>query len=1016
MKKLFTTLFITFSSIIGFASGHVATAVGTNVTCNGLCNGTANSFASGGIGPYGYSWTGPSGYTANTQNISGLCAGTYVVTATDSSDMSTALYTLIINEPAQLIISMPGTIQTCAGSCVALNPSVTGGTPGYTFNWNPPTYLSSSTVATPISCPPPGATTYMLTVTDANGCTANATVVVVVNSPPSISLTPNPTACGSCNGSISNSTTGAVTYSWAGPSGYSSTVTNPTNLCTGTYTLTAASSSGCVSSATTFVSASSSLVVSVSGTNASCFGTCDGSLTATPSGGTPPYTYNWSPSGNTVPAPTGLCPGTYTVVVTDAMGCSFPSSGIVNQPAPLSINLSSTPSSCSTCDGAISLNLAGGVAPFTFSWSGGLSPIQNPTNVCSGAYNVVVTDANGCSTTGSVTVTNIGAPALTYNVTPSACSPCNGTVNLIQSGGTSPYLYDLSNGSPQQSSNIFTGVCSGSYVATVTDSNGCLGFATLFVPNNGIPGLTVTQTVVNESAAGMNNGYIDLTLTGGSNPPFTFMWSNGATTEDIYSLTAGNYSVIITDANGNCITYNYNVTTIPSYGYITGFLYNDVNQNCVYDAGDSPLTNYYVTVTNGINTYSGITNASGYYSIWVPNGSYTVVPSSSLNLTSGCTTSYNVTVTSGSVSNNNNFSYTIPPVYDVCVSTWSPGVVPGFNGTYYIYLSNYSTLPVSGTICFNLPSILNYVSSTPAGATVSGSSICWNYTNITAYTTIYTVTFYTPTTVSLGTPTVAVVTATVSSGTDINPACNTYTYTRPVTGSFDPNDKTVSPAGVGATGDIQLSETEFNYLIRFQNTGNGPAVNIVVDDTISGLLDLQSLEVLNVSHDYVVQLLPNNLLRFRFDNIMLADSTSNEPASHGHIQFRINKLSTPIVGQVIENTAYIYFDFNEPVITNTAINTYVSPSSVFNESSENGNVKIYPNPFSETTTFVVNSTKTNEAYSFELFDVLGKKVMEQNNITAKQFSINRNNLENGMYFYKLFTAESIVGVGKVIVR
>ncbi|MCK6649603.1 MAG: T9SS type A sorting domain-containing protein, partial [Bacteroidia bacterium] len=453
----------------------------------------------------------------------------------------------------------------------------------------------------------------------------------------------------------------------------------------------------------------------------------------------------------------------------------------------------------------------------------------------------------------------------------------------------------------------------------------------------------------------------------------------------------------------------------PSYGYITGYIYNDANNNCLFDVGESPISNYSVSVTNGTNTYTGLTNGNGYYVIWVPSGNYTVTPVNSTYLSGTCTTSYSVNVTNGSTLGNNNFAYNQPLVYDVCVSAWSPGVVPGFTGQYQIYLSNHTGLPTSGTVCIDLPSIVAYSSSSPSGATVTGNTVCFNYTNLGAFSSqTFLVSFNTPVGTVLGTPTIAIVTATVTSGVDVNPGCNTYTYTRPVTGSFDPNDKTVSPAGIGATGDIQLNETEFNYLIRFQNTGNGPAVNIVVDDTISGLLDLQSLEVLNASHTYEVELLPNNLLRFKFDNIMLPDSTNDELGSHGHIQFRINKLNAATAGEVIENTAYIYFDFNEPVITNTAINTYVIPTGI--EEISNGEIAVYPNPFSDVTTFVIHSDKTNETYTFELYDVLGKKVMEQKNIAAKQFSINRNGLENGMYFYKIVTNNKMIGNGKLIIK
>lgn len=1013
MKKFLTTIFISMLCLSGFAS-HYVTATGSNINCYGQCNGAANAFATGGVGPYGYSWTGPSGYTGSGSFISGLCAGTYVVTATDSSDMSTAFYTLIITEPSQIVSTTPGTLQTCLGSCVTVWCTASGGNPPYAYNWAPAVGLSCSTCPNPIACPTTSVT-YTVTISDGNGCVASNIVSVMVNPLPTISLTPNPTSCTSCTGSIANSTTGAISYSWTGPSGYSSTNTNLTNLCAGTFTLNATSSAGCVATGTSTVGGGSSLTASISGTSATCNGLCNGSLTATASGGTPPYTYLWMPAGITTPTATNLCAGTYTVTVSDNVGCTFTAVGTVIQPAQIITNLSPMLATCGLCDGAINSSTTGGTAPYNYSWSPGAMTIPNPINLCAGTYILAVTDANGCTQTTSTVVSSAGGPAVTYNTTPSACSPCTGTVTLIQSGGTAPYLYDLNNGSAQQTSNVFNNVCSGAYVGMVTDANGCVGVATMFVPNAGISGLTITQNITQESGAGLADGSIDLTLTGSSGP-YTFLWSNGATTEDIYSLSGGVYSLTITDAGGNCATYTYTVATTPNYGYITGVIYNDVNQNCVFDAGDSPLVNYWVSVTNGTNTYMGITNSAGVYSIWVPSGNYSVVPQTLTNLTSGCATSYNVTVTNGSTIGNNNFSYNVPAVYDVCVSTWSPGIVPGFNGTYYVYLSNYSTLPVSGSVCITLPSILTYLGATPAAASVSGSTVCWNYTNITAGMTVFTVNFNTPSSAVLGTPTIATVNATVTSGTDINPGCNTYVYTRLITGSFDPNDKTVSPSGIGATGDIQTSENEFSYLIRFQNTGTAPAVNVVISDTISNLLDVQSIEILNASHNYMVELLPNNLVRFKFDNIMLPDSTSNEPASHGHIQFKINTANAPIVGQVIENTGYIYFDFNEAVITNTAINTYVAPAGISDEFYVNGNISVSPNPFTDVTTFVINSTKTSETYSFELYDVLGKKINELKNISAKQFSINRNNLENGMYFYKIYSSGSTVGSGKVIVQ
>ncbi|MBL7889799.1 MAG: T9SS type A sorting domain-containing protein [Bacteroidia bacterium] len=1012
MKKLLLSLFAVLFSSVVFATGHVATATKTDVTCNGQCNGSANGFATGGIGPYGYSWAGPSSYSASSQNISNLCAGTYTLTVIDSADMSSAIHTVVINQPNPIVITTNTPLQACMGSCATIIANTAGGTSPYAYVWLP----NSVTTAFNSVCPVLSSETYTVMVTDLNGCTSTSTAILIADAGPTINISAINTNCNNqCDGSIVNNTIGAVTYIWNGPAGFTSSMQNPVNLCVGSYTLAATNAAGCSSQGFVNVSSNNTLSGSVSvGANASCFGSCDGVLTAIPSGGTAPYTYLWS-NGTTAATATNLCAGVYTVQITDANGCSVVLTGTINQPTQIAINPSSSPATCGMCDGAIMTNVTGGVPAYTYSWAPTLPSFPQHSNVCAGTYTVAVTDANGCLQTSVVTVSNSSGIVVTQNTTPSsACAgSCTGSATIIQSGGVAPYTYSLNGGAPQMS-NIFTGLCSGSYVAAVTDNNGCIGYSTFFVGATSIPGLTVVPQITNESGAGLQNGSINITLNG-TTAPYTFAWGNGAVSEDIYSLAGGSYTVVITDNNGDCSSYTFTVNTTPSYGYITGYIYNDANNNCLFDVGESPIVNYSVTVTNGTNTYTGLTNGNGYYVIWVPSGNYTVTPVNSTYLSGTCTTSYSVNVTNGSTQGNNNFAYNQPFVYDVCVSAWSSGVVPGFNGTYQIYLTNYTSLSTNGTVCIDLPVQVSYVSSIPGGATVTGNTVCFNYTNLGGFSSqTFLVSFYTPVGTTLGTPTAAIVTATVTSGVDVNPGCNTYTYTRPVTGSFDPNDKTVSPAGIGATGDIQLSETEFNYLIRFQNTGNGPAVNIVVDDTISGLLDLQSLEVLNASHAYEVELLPNNLLRFKFDNIMLPDSTSDEPGSHGHVQFRINKLNAATAGEEIENTAYIYFDFNEPVITNTAMNTYVIPTGI--EEITNGEIAVYPNPFSDVTTFVIHSDKTNGAYTFELFDVLGKKVMDQTNITAKQFQISRNGLESGVYFYKIYSSEMPVKTGKLIIK
>jgi len=343
-------------------------------------------------------------------------------------------------------------------------------------------------------------------------------------------------------------------------------------------------------------------------------------------------------------------------------------------------------------------------------------------------------------------------------------------------------------------------------------------------------------------------------------------------------------------------------------------------------------------------------------------------------------------------------------------------LVPGISGAADAYLTNLTyNIPASGTISLILPAGYgSKVSSGSSGYAIIGDSVYWTYTNYQSSTTMtYTVFFKTP----LGTPLGSVLNAcarVIVNGGDLNPVNNYSCFQGTVTGSYDPNDKAVSPVGQGSQGDITTNDKTLIYNIRFQNTGNGPAINIVVKDTLSDKLDISTLEVIEISHNYILDVLPGNELRWKFNNIMLADSFSNEPASHGWIVYKINQAIGNLPGDKIKNTAHIYFDFNSAVVTNTALNTIATPTAIAELPNTYTAVNAYPNPFSDNTTFIIQSDKSAGIYSFELLDILGKQVRSMTGINTKQFQFSRNSLPNGIYFYKIYNAESIVGAGKLI--
>lgn len=858
MKKSLLTLFAALLTATTFASGHVATATGTHVTCNGMCNGTATAMAAGGVGPYGYTWTGPSGYTATGQNITGLCAGTYVVTAIDSADMSTALYTLIINQPTALNAVTPGTTQTCLGSCISLNATCFGGTPPYTFNWSPAIGLSCTTCLTPIACPT-STTTYMVAVTDGNGCMASAPLVVLVNSPITVTTTPTLPTCGMCNGAITASPSGGsapYTYSWTGPGG-PYTTQNVSGLCAGTYTLVVTDASGCTDVSTVALSSASSVnIVLDTVVNINCGGASAGSITVHGTGGTAPYTYLWN-TGATTPSISGLAAGAYYVTVTDNSGCTAIQTYLINNAGTLFLCVYSSPANCSNNGTAFSIPV-GGVPPYSYLWSNGATT-QNATGLGSGTYTLTVTDASGCSTVGTV-----------------------------------------------------------------------------------------------------------------------YVWSN-------------------------------------CYNIIKGKVYADDNGNCVQNTGENGISGLSVSTTSG--SY-GYTNVSGDYMIYTSAMSTNVTHVnplySNVICPAGNTQAVNFATLGDTVTVDFADQY-IVGINDLQI-TYFPGVArPGFVQNGWINYKNAGTTTISGvTISLTHDSILTYNSSSPASSSYSYPTIGWNIGTLNPGQQGTISTAFTVPLITAGGYIGRILHYTAQINPvagDQTPANNSVSPTAIITASYDPNMKEVMPAG-----NITAADSILHYTIHFQNTGTDTAFTVVLKDTLSQFLDITTVEPGVASHPYTFNVAYTGELTWTFNNIYLVDSATNEPASHGFATFTVKQKANNPIGTHIDNTASIYFDFNPAVVTNTVSNMVIDPSAIAEFASANSNIKVYPNPFSDATTFVIHSDKTNETYTFELFDVLGKKVMEQTNITAKQFSINRNSLENGMYFYKIYTAESVVGVGKVIVK
>ena len=385
---------LTVSSISGSISK-------TNVSCNGGTNGTATVTASGGIGPYTYSWS-PSGGTAAT--ATGLAAGNYTVTITDIIGCTTTA-TATITQPTAISGTTVVTNIACnGGSTGAINLTPTGGSAPYTFNWGGGITTEDRTGL--------AAGIYTVTITDANGCTG--TVTATVTQPASAvsgtTVVTNIACNGGSTGAINLTPTGGsapYTFNWGG----GITTEDRTGLSAGTYTVTITDANGCTGTVTATVTQPTAMSATVSQTNVSCNSGSNGTAGIVVTGGTTPYTYSWSPSGGTAATATGLLAGTYTVTVTDANACTITRTVTITQPTAISGTTVVTNIACNGgSTGAINLTPTGGSAPYTFNWGGGITT-EDRTGLAAGTYTVTITDANGCTGTVTATVTQSSAVA-----------------------------------------------------------------------------------------------------------------------------------------------------------------------------------------------------------------------------------------------------------------------------------------------------------------------------------------------------------------------------------------------------------------------------------------------------------------------------------------------------------------------------------------------------------------------------------------------------------------------------
>lgn len=514
----------------------------TNISCNGGNTGAISLTVSGGYAPYTYNWGG--GIT--TQNRSNLVAGTYSVTVTDTRSCSASTSVTVTQMPAVSVTVTPSNVACNGGTNGAITTTVSGGTSPYSFNWGGGVTTQNRTNLS--------AGSYTVSVSDNLGCTASGNATITEPAAISASSTVTNVACAGGNtGAINLNVSGGTSpysFNWGG----GVTTQNPTNLATGSYTVTITDNSSCTLTHTATISQATTLTVSTSNTNVSCNGGNNGAISVTATGGTSPYTYAWNVGGNTN-SKSGLTAGNYIVTVTDNAGCSIASNQTITEPAAIAVTPTVTNVACAGGNtGAISLGVTGGTSPYTFNWGGGVTT-QNRTNLVAATYNVTVTDNALCSASSSATVAQNASLVVSTTVTNVSCNGANnGVISVTATGGTTPYTFVWAGGGNAQ---VRTNTPAGTYTVTVNDNAGCNGTATATITEPAA--LTVSATATPVICNGGSTGNISLTVSGGTGA-YTFNWGGGITTQNRTNIAAGTYNVTVTDAASCTATTSATIT------------------------------------------------------------------------------------------------------------------------------------------------------------------------------------------------------------------------------------------------------------------------------------------------------------------------------------------------------------------------------------------------------------------------------------------------------------------------
>ncbi|MFK7810089.1 MAG: cohesin domain-containing protein, partial [Saprospiraceae bacterium] len=535
----------------------------TDVDCFGNATG-AIDITNSMLG-YTYVWTPPTGGIVETdEDQTGLLAGTYSVVVTETASGLTATTSFDVNEPAAaLALNLTKTDAPCNdGSDGTATANVTGGTTDYSYLWdNAETTQTINGLSAGEVC---------VTITDANGCTTDGCITITEGPEITIDISVTPSDCDDDTGSLTATASGGsgtfTTYTWNTMP--AQTGQTATGLAPGNYCVIVTDSNGCTAEACEDVGTLDGPTGEITAVvETTCSTTADGSITAAATGGTAPYSFEWTPT-DTDPTYGPIPAGTYTVTITDAAGCEDVVSGEVTAGEGITLTMDDSETSCSdTDDGELEVEVEDGTGPYTYAWSPNTGDdTATVTGLEPNMYTVTVTDtSNGCSNTETATVSPAdevtGDVSITsdYNGEDISCfGGSDGEATAEGNGGAGGFIYQWDANADDQDTQTATDLSAGQYTVTITDANGCTTTETVTLSQPEI--LTLTLTAIDEVNGG--DGQIMSDVDGGT-PDYDYQWdanAGNATSPNVANLGAGEYCLTVTDDNGctvsQCATVN----------------------------------------------------------------------------------------------------------------------------------------------------------------------------------------------------------------------------------------------------------------------------------------------------------------------------------------------------------------------------------------------------------------------------------------------------------------------------